>query len=188
MSELAKMIADRLMFNRERPEDRGIIYADSTPVTFFRPRTNNSQEITMSAEILELHDIVRIGNGDRIIITAFNHNRPANKYSGVLEKGMGKEYIFGHKHRPVYVGHADHDHPALVALRNRKADRAETVAASAGVAIMNSTTKAIIANLVANAEGVLSLLEAEGRDTGVGGPLSDLRDSIIAAKVGGLLS
>lgn len=142
----------------------------------------------MSAEKLEIHDIVRIGNGDRIIITAFNHNRPANKYSGVLEKGMGKEYIFGDKHRPVFIGVASPNHPALVAMRNRKADRAESVAASAGVSIMNSTTKAIIGNLVASAEAVLSKLEAEGRDTGVGGPISDLRDAITAARVGNLLA
>lgn len=36
--------------------------------------------------------------------------------------------------------------------------------------------------LVASAKAVLSLLEAEGRDTGAGGPLSDLRDAIAAAR------
>lgn len=141
----------------------------------------------MSAEKFEVRDIVRISNGSRIIITGFNPTRPANKYRGVLENGHGKEYIFGDKHRPVWVGVAPIDHRALVAIE-LKASRVETETAKAGVSIMNSTTKVIIGNLVASAEAVLSKLEAEGRDTGVGGPISDLRDAIIAARVGNLLA
>lgn len=40
----------------------------------------------------------------------------------------------------------------------------------------------IVTNLVESAEAVLTLLEGEGRETGSGGPLSQLRDDIAAAK------
>jgi len=40
----------------------------------------------------------------------------------------------------------------------------------------------IVTNLVESAEAVLTLLEDEGRDMGAGGPLSELRDDIAAAK------
>lgn len=39
-------------------------------------------------------------------------------------------------------------------------------------------------DLLASSLAVLSLLESEGRDTGTGGPLSDLRDAIAKATQG----
>ena len=39
----------------------------------------------------------------------------------------------------------------------------------------------ILQNLIDDANAVLALVESEGRDTGIGGPFSDLRDSIAAA-------
>lgn len=136
----------------------------------------------MSATVLEVRDIVRLGNGSRIIITGFNPTRPANKYRGVLENGQGKEYIFGEKHRPVFVGVAPENHPALVAMGFRAVDHAGAVAASAGVDILDSAKKAIIKNLVLTAERVLTNLEAGGVDTGLGGPLSDMRDAVSAVR------
>ena len=65
----------------------------------------------------QVGDVVRLSNRSEIIITKLNENRPANKYSGVLVRGQGKEYIFGDKHRPVFVRKADPNHPALLALK-----------------------------------------------------------------------
>jgi hypothetical protein len=41
----------------------------------------------------------------------------------------------------------------------------------------------LLRNLATDAELTLTLLETEGRDTGIGGPISELRDSVEAAKV-----
>lgn len=83
-----------------------------------------------AADTFHTGDIVALsdGRGPRLIVTGYHPNRPANCWSGVKEKGQGKEYVFGSKHRPVKVGEADETHPALVAYRNRRqgaSDRSE---------------------------------------------------------------
>lgn len=95
---------------------------------------------------MELHDIVRISNGDRIIITGFNSTRPRNKYRGVLETGPGKEYIFGDKHKPVVFGHAAADHPALLALARRAQTNAAQVQQAA--TSLDATLKVLVKKLV----------------------------------------
>lgn len=77
----------------------------------------------MSATDFKPMDIVQLACGSSIVITKLNPNRPANKYSGVLVNG-GKEYIFGDKHKPVKVGVATADHPALKRLAIRQAEKA----------------------------------------------------------------
>lgn len=81
---------------------------------------------THTTTILKKHDIVRIGNGDMLIITEVNPHKPANKYSGVLVNGQGKQYAFGARHRPVYEGHAEPNHPALMAHAARNKARGIT--------------------------------------------------------------
>jgi hypothetical protein len=71
-----------------------------------------------------IHDIVRLSNGDKMVVTQVKPNRPANPFCGVLVNGLGAEYKFGGKHKPVVVGHADENHPALVANRLRLQVRA----------------------------------------------------------------
>jgi hypothetical protein len=68
-------------------------------------------------------DIVKLNSGQILVITGVHPNRPANKYSGVLERGQGKEYVFGDKFRPVKIGTADEGHPALLNREPRKLDR-----------------------------------------------------------------
>lgn len=65
-------------------------------------------------------DLVKLGNGQTLVVTGFHPNRPTNCYSGVLERGQGKEYVFGPKHRPVKVGTVTEDHPALQMNQDRK--------------------------------------------------------------------
>lgn len=74
----------------------------------------------------KLHDIVRISNGQQLIITGFNPRFPANKYSGILVNGQGKPYKFGPKHQPTVIGHASADHPALKANAARNTARTST--------------------------------------------------------------
>ncbi len=62
-------------------------------------------------------DRVRLGNGQTLIIVALNPERPANKYSGILERGQGKDYIFGDKHNPVFLGTVTEEHPAVQRYR-----------------------------------------------------------------------
>lgn len=64
-------------------------------------------------------DLVQLGAGQRIIVTGYHPNRPKNCYSGVLEGGQGKEYVFGAKHRPVKVGTVTEGHPALLNNQSR---------------------------------------------------------------------
>ncbi len=80
-----------------------------------------------------INDIVRISNGSRLIITAMNPNRPANCWSGIKERGSGKVYCFGVRHRPVRVGVAPENHPALLAMRGRQAVRGGTTHETTGM-------------------------------------------------------
>ncbi len=68
-------------------------------------------------------DLVQLGGGQRIIVTAYNPSRPKNCYSGVLENGQGKEYVFGAKHSPRKVGTVTEGHPALLNNRTRMEGR-----------------------------------------------------------------
>ena len=72
---------------------------------------------------IKIHDIVRLANGHQFIITGINPKRPVNLFSGVLVNGQGAEYKFGPKHRPVVIGHAPANHPALISLTVRKGTR-----------------------------------------------------------------
>lgn len=72
-------------------------------------------------------DIVRLANGDQMIVTDIKPSRPANPFLGILVNGQGAEYKFGPRFRPVVIGKADQSHPALVALRGRKGVNASSV-------------------------------------------------------------
>jgi hypothetical protein len=89
-------------------------------------------------------DRVKLGNGDILIVTGYHPNRPSNCYSGVLENGKGKEYIFGAKHNPVKLDEVTEGHPALVAMQNRKADKAGG---------MSAGERAVVSRLIAAIEG-----------------------------------
>lgn len=69
-------------------------------------------------------DIVRLSNGDQMIVTGVKLSRPANPYLGVLVNGQGAEYKFGPRFKPVVTGSASVDHPALLAWKRRKATKA----------------------------------------------------------------
>ena len=88
--------------------------------------------ITTSMETVHLYDIVRLGNGDQMIVTQVRPSRPANPFCGVLVSGKGAEYKFGPRHRPTVIGKAQQDHPALVALRARHAERAGAIQPQVG--------------------------------------------------------
>jgi hypothetical protein len=74
---------------------------------------------TARPETFQRLDLVRLGNGQKIIVTGYHPNRPKNCYSGVLEKGQGKEYVFGARHRPVKIGTVQEGHPALLNNQTR---------------------------------------------------------------------
>jgi len=83
------------------------------------PRFNPRPTTTISE--IKLFDIVQLyGDRQQMIVVDIKPNRPANPFVGVLVKGQGAQYKFGHKHRPTVVGHANPDHPALIAMRQRK--------------------------------------------------------------------
>ncbi len=63
---------------------------------------------------LQRLDRVRISNGSVLIVTGYNPSRPKNCYTGVLENGQGKEYVFGAKHYPCKIGTVDEGHSALL--------------------------------------------------------------------------
>lgn len=75
--------------------------------------------ITTSMPTINLYDVVQLGNGDEMIVTQIKPNRPANPFCGVLVNGQGAEYKFGPRNRPVFVRHAEQNHPALIAWRRR---------------------------------------------------------------------
>ncbi|MFA5767309.1 MAG: hypothetical protein WC919_05275 [Candidatus Paceibacterota bacterium] len=76
---------------------------------------------TTALEEIKLFDIVKLyGDRQQMIVVDIKPNRPANPFIGVLVKGQGAQYKFGYKHRPTVVGHANPDHPAIVAMRRRK--------------------------------------------------------------------
>lgn len=70
-------------------------------------------------EVFERLDRVKLGNGHVMIVTEYNPHKPANCYTGVLENGTGKQYVFGPKHRPVKLGTVNEGHPALLNLATR---------------------------------------------------------------------
>ncbi|MFA5766316.1 MAG: hypothetical protein WC919_00135 [Candidatus Paceibacterota bacterium] len=76
---------------------------------------------TTSMPEIKLFDIVQLyGGRQQMVVVDIKPNRPANPFVGVLVKGQGAQYKFGPKHRPNVVGHANPDHPALIAMRQRK--------------------------------------------------------------------
>lgn len=72
---------------------------------------------------LQRLDRVKISNGSVLIVTGYRPQAPVNCYTGVLENGQGKEYVFGPKHRPVKLGVVDEGHPALLNNKTRKVSR-----------------------------------------------------------------
>jgi hypothetical protein len=77
--------------------------------------------ITTAMDTIKLFDIVQLyGDRQQMVVVDIKPNRPANPFVGVLIRGQGAQYKFGPKHRPTVVGHANHDHPALIAMRQRK--------------------------------------------------------------------
>jgi hypothetical protein len=77
--------------------------------------------MTSSMPEIKLFDIVQLyGDRQQMIVVDIKPSRPANPFIGVLVKGQGAQYKFGPKHRPTVVGHADQNHPALIAMRQRK--------------------------------------------------------------------
>lgn len=79
-----------------------------------------AQAVVEQPVLLKRLDRVRISNGSVLIVTGYHPNRPLNCYSGVLERGQGKEYVFGKKHRPEKLGVVTEDHPALQQNQDRK--------------------------------------------------------------------
>ncbi len=65
-------------------------------------------------------DRVKLRNGQVFIVTGYHPNRPQNCYSGVLENGQGKEYVFGRKHCPTKIGEVSEGHPALLNNATRR--------------------------------------------------------------------
>lgn len=68
---------------------------------------------------IALHDIVQLGSGAQLIVVEIIRSRPANPYLGVKVNGQGARYKFGPKHRPVVIGKADANHPALRAMARK---------------------------------------------------------------------
>jgi hypothetical protein len=68
---------------------------------------------------IKLFDIVQINGGSQMIVTEIKPSRPSNPFIGIKINGQGAQYKFGHIHRPVVVGHAEPDHPALCAFRRK---------------------------------------------------------------------
>jgi hypothetical protein len=82
------------------------------------PRFNPRPTTTISE--IKLFDIVQLyGDRQQMIVVDIKLNRPANPFIGVLVNGQGAKYKFGYKHRPTVVGHANPDHPALIAMQQR---------------------------------------------------------------------
>lgn len=80
------------------------------------------QSATVQVRLQRL-DRVQLSNGQILIVTGYHANRPANCYSGVLENGQGKEYLFGAKHRPIKLGVVTEGHPALLNNKTRIGNR-----------------------------------------------------------------
>jgi hypothetical protein len=120
--------------------------------------------VVVGAGTFQRLDKVRLASGQVLIVTGYHPNRPANCYSGVLEKGQGKEYVFGAKHGPVKVGAVDEGHPALL---NREA-RYEARGVQQGVrkhyvdsgvaAVLGQLAKAVDGGDVSSAQAVLVVL------------------------------
>lgn len=74
--------------------------------------------ITTTIDV-KLHDVVKMPDGSQFIIVDIKPNRPSNQFVGILVNGKGAPYKFGFRHRPAVVGHAEDNHPALVAYLQR---------------------------------------------------------------------
>lgn len=83
----------------------------------------------MSSVDVNVHDIVRISSGQELIVTGFDSRRPANPLTGVLTTGFGKEYKFGAKHRPVVIGKATPDAPALQMMQAKVVGKSDSSSA-----------------------------------------------------------
>lgn len=95
-------------------------------------------------DCLKRLDRVQLGCGQIVIVTGYHPNRPSNCYSGVLEKGKGKEYVFGARHNPRKIGVVDESHPALVNNKIRKESKAVTNGMDAAtVSLLKLLVKAI---------------------------------------------
>lgn len=68
-------------------------------------------------------DILQFDYG-RVIVTRIATETPDMPYRCVSVNGIGVEYGIFHHHKCVVVGHAEQDHPALVKMRKRNAERA----------------------------------------------------------------
>ena len=118
-------------------------------VTAIAPGVPGAASIGQGPCHLQRLDRVRMGGefgAKVIIVTGYNPNRPLNCYTGVMEKGHGKEYIFGEKHRPVKIGIVSESHPALLAKAGR-------TAAKNGAAPPSSDYKRLVGELVRLVEG-----------------------------------
>lgn len=102
-------------------------------------------------------DQVRISNGSVLIVTGYNPKRPSNCYSGVLENGQGKEYVFGAKHRPVKIGVVTEGHPALLNNKTRTATKQSGMDGGT-LAVVRQMVLAVEANDLAAAKVLASAL------------------------------
>jgi hypothetical protein len=98
---------------------------------------------------IKLFDIVQLyGGRQQMIVVDIKPNRPANPFVGVLVKGQGAQYKFGTKHRPTVVGHANHDHPALIAMRQRKGGLGSLPAMTPQTNLVSQEAKAVFFHLL----------------------------------------
>lgn len=100
-------------------------------------------------------DRVRIRGGSVFIITGYHPNRPKNCYSGVLENGQGKEYVFGHKHDPVKIGEVTEGHPALL----NNATRRGATQSSVDITLVRALIRAVLTDSPTDAKVIAGLLK-----------------------------
>jgi len=104
--------------------DRQIIrQGDVDSLILTNPIVPTASKYATKRSDLQRLDRVRISNGDVLIVTGTRSQGVANLWSGVKENGLGKEYIFGPKHRPEKIGVVTEDHKALKAMASRKEDK-----------------------------------------------------------------
>jgi hypothetical protein len=101
---------------------------------------------------IKLYDIVRLDIGNRVnkdimIVTNIKPNRPTNPLCGILLNGKGAEYSFGPKHKPVVIGTAPENHPALAAYHQRRQDLRDKIGGGLKPPL-ETNTKAIIYHLI----------------------------------------
>lgn len=117
---------------------------DDTPKHGFQwSGRNGMSATTFESTRLQRLDRVKLGNGSVLIVTGYRANAPVNCYTGVLENGQGKEYVFGPRHRPVKLGVVTEGHPALLNNRARTQTRQN----------MDNGTVAMVRQMVGAVEG-----------------------------------